>query len=826
MADVACRLIRAAGLISSSCRIFTVLGPFDIYGGGGADPLQRSRRDLVIQIFRLIDYPENLEVSVAALHAIADMADSSVFAPSSPYAPHKLYSILEASGELGFVMESCVRRLEREETEQVSPLSSHEIAAQHETFLANFGLANLVRLQILDFLIRNVSRPGYNLAHFLLGFSPELSSLPASKLPHHAEEGVPFTCFHLILELLAYGLGHPSSPIVALDHPSLGHRCYELLSVMLENPRTRRATVDYLRDHEDFYRKQLVFFAREPVDPSDVGYTIFEMLQKSALLRGALLDAHLAFADGAWTYARKLATALIRGTLDAKGEDKSGGIDGGQSLLSLMMASVEVVLTADYLTVLPSPVAEHMMAAIASLLHSCSKISQLVLAALDRIPYDHQLVSLLLSQLVSSQVPVLSRFQANPCASEAVLESCAALGVSITGGFANSRLSLEGAQLAGDEASVLVASSIACILRPDSSIITRGYSYSAICNCLQLSHLKDTPLLDTLKACVTSELSRLLEAASMDLQISSTEADGWKTIACTFMGCLADGASRDVVVEQLTKSGFIKNFTATLRSYDGHLLPLLERDCQSLNPLFLWKGVFSLLQKICLTETGMQSLIAAGFFDSASNLRILDWRPADAPAADAPQLLDQSRIVPRWHSLLLPLFRILSLFATSGSGVASNLALGFVTSKIGLVQLVLEAFETAQATEEQLDLCIACLRLLASLPISKTIVRLLKICLSRALHKLAPGEDRRYSEIVTLSLRALAMAAAETKISLQAETSPESGEKPRGEPEIARMATEALEKASGLLGRGADEPHLLELLEACRAIVSLTARPF
>jgi hypothetical protein len=212
------------------CRIFSVLGPFDLYGATGNDPLQRSRRDLVVQIFRLVDYPENLKVSVAALHAIADMADSPVFAPATPHSTHKLYSILEAAGELPTVMEAFVRRLEREETEQVSLINIDgrnwsERAQDEEGFIDAFGLSNLVRLQIIDFLIRNVTKPGFNLAHYLLGFNPSLTAASATLLQSPSAEGAQFTCLHLILELLSFGLGHPSTPIVALDHPSFGLKC-------------------------------------------------------------------------------------------------------------------------------------------------------------------------------------------------------------------------------------------------------------------------------------------------------------------------------------------------------------------------------------------------------------------------------------------------------------------------------------------------------------------------------------------------------------------------------------------------------------------------
>ena len=646
------------------------MGPFDLYGAGGNDPLQRSRRDIVVQIFRLVDYPEDLEVSVAALHAISDMAQSPVFSPSSPYAPHKLYTILEAAGELPFVMESFVRRLEREETEQVSLLSTEGRAWQQRAhdeagFLANFGLANLIRLQILDFLLQNLEMPVYNLAHYLLGFGPEIVNTPADSLDPPSKEGVQFTCVHLILELLAYGLGQPSTPIVALDHPSLGEKCYELLVCLLKDRRTSRAVANYLREHEDFYRRQLAFFARDPVDLSDVGYTVYEMLQKSALLKGALLDLHLAVSEGAWSYARKLATVLIKGNLsEASSSDGNNAFDAGQSLISVIMSSVQPVLSTEYLAPLPEVVRDQVLYAASSLVQSAAKIAQLMLLALNRVPYDLQMVQNLQAHLITSLVPAIAQLLTNQCANHSILEKSAALAVSIVSGFLR-RISSSpsGAPLlAGDETSTLAVSASNALLRTDTSLQSRGFLYSLLCECMDLlGKPQEAKGLAKVQSILNKDIYRLVETALIDSLVSAVEAAGWATLANSLLCVLVESIPSSALFDSFSRNGFLKNLVVSLRADDRLLGPILHCSSNNLNPLFLWRSRFSLLQRLALVENGGDKILEAGLFDVLSELQIFSMRPP--VVRDAGKSISQSR----WNQALLPVLQLLNLLAHDSS---------------------------------------------------------------------------------------------------------------------------------------------------------------
>lgn len=623
-------------------RIFSILGPFDLYGTSARDPLLRGRRELIVQICRLIDYPENLEVSVAALHALTDINESPVFAATHAHAPHKLYSILEAAGELPNIMESFIRRLEREETEHVSLISDRglreygvaqgeEEAEDRETqeLLNAFGLANLVRLQILDFFISSLRKPGYNLAHYLLGFKLDLlkGPAPSTAIVPPDKEGTNYNCLHIVLELLAYGLGHPSTPIVALDHPSLGRKCYELLVVLLSNRLTAMAVTCYLRDHEEFFHRQIAHFSPSPVDLSDPGYTIYEFFQKAALFTGAALDLQQSFAEGSWTYARKQVSLLVKGPSRRDPKEESFGKDQGalSTFLLQHLSSIDDVLLEQFLGEL-SPIAhESLLQAVASFVVACSKLCQLVLVGLGHLPYDRQIMVELQCQLVASLVPFLCKLQVNPHTSTQILEACSSLCVVIAGYCQTCEPKVS--SLVGDEPSQIAKCVLQAMLRPDASLFARGYWYAAFCECYDLLGKNDPAALSVIKTVVASEASRILNVAASDSVISASDADGWKTMATSFLRVLLAEFEDLALHELLFKMGFIRNLSISIRVDDrsmASVLESLERNQSAVaNCLLLWRMRMSLLESIALAAGGGERLLESGLCDYIAGLKIL-----------------------------------------------------------------------------------------------------------------------------------------------------------------------------------------------------------
>lgn len=631
------------------------------------------------------------------------MAESPVFAAASPHSPHKLYSILEAANELPSVMESFMRRLEREETEKAY-LFGNSLDMDDAQALVDFGLANMIRLQIIEFLLRNAAKAGYNLAHFLLGFSTDLLTGPVTKITSSSEN---FTCFHLILEILAYCLGQPGPPAVILEHPSFGTRCYELLTVLMQNSKTGKAVVNHLRDQEDFFRKQLAFAGREPVSLPEVGYTVYEMQAKAALIRGTMLDLHLAVTEGAWGYAKKLATLLVRGTL---GDSKTDGtLDAGQSLVAIMMSSVEPVLTLEYLSPNIPEIKEQLVFSAGLLVRSCSKISQLMLATLDRVPYDRQAMVTLQSHLVTSIVPVIGRLMQNQSANNVILEQCSSLSAALAGGFFRKIDPKEQSSLlTGDELSLLAAAAIAGIVRNDSGLSSRGYLYSTCCDSMDI--LKGAEV-DALKGLIRKDMPRLLEAAAVDSVVPSTEADGWKTMATVFLRTIIAALGEAAPLERLIRAGFLKNLIASLRNDDRSMLMILDPACQTLNSLYLWRARFSLLQSIACEPSGGERLVETGLVDVLTALRIFEWHsPNTTEGQTAPGLAEQ-----RWHLIMLPLVHLLLLLATSPISAVRTSTRSLVKSHFAMFERILRIKNRLPTNEEHLEIISKVAQLLGQL---------------------------------------------------------------------------------------------------------------
>lgn len=259
------------------------MGKFDLYGNYTMDPLLRSRRELVVQIFGMVDHPEDLELSVATMRIIQDMTAVPFF-ESLPGSPHKLYTILEEAKALEAVRMAFMNRLEREEDERTRLLSPESIQSLIDSDLGaayEFGLANIVRLQVLDLFISNAAKPGYNIVHYLLGFDPQ-KGVKESVLDESVDN-----CLFLLLDILDYGLGKAASPLICQDHPSLAAKVYELvwsllhgrntfkpLSALFGNPASR---------YFGFVNRHFASVSKGLLDPSDVYLTAYEMRGKAAL---------------------------------------------------------------------------------------------------------------------------------------------------------------------------------------------------------------------------------------------------------------------------------------------------------------------------------------------------------------------------------------------------------------------------------------------------------------------------------------------------------------------------------------------------------------
>jgi hypothetical protein len=283
------------------------MGKFDLYGNYTMDPLLRSRRELVVQIFSMVDYPENLELSVAALSIIQHMSSAIQFDPL-PGSPHKLFSILEEAGSLSAIQTAFMNRLEREEDERLRQLSPESAQALLDSDLGaayEFGLANIIRLQVLDFFIENCAKPGYNLAHFLLGFDAQ-KGVKESVL-NEAQD----SCLFLILDILNYGLGEPGNPMVCLEHPSLAAKAYQLVWTLLSGRATAKPMMKLFSNpasrFKSFISRHFSLLAVDLMDTSDVYVTAHELRAKAGAIRALALELNISL------QAKKETAALDQG---------------------------------------------------------------------------------------------------------------------------------------------------------------------------------------------------------------------------------------------------------------------------------------------------------------------------------------------------------------------------------------------------------------------------------------------------------------------------------------------------------------------------------
>lgn len=665
------------------------------------------------------------------------MCESPAFAPTSTASPHKIYSILESAGELEAVMEAFVRRLEREETEQVSFNSAYcfdnedymTTSLSDETFMNAFGLSNLIRLQILDFLVKNVVKPGYNIAHYLLGFGVELISGTATSLkaPPKDDTTNQFTTLHLVLELLSYGLGQPSTPIVALDHPSLGNACYKLLETLLMTPGLRKATAVYLRNEEEaFIPRQAVLFSRYPVDSEDLSYTVFECYQKKHLFAALVHDLHSAIIDdgGCWSYVLRTADALISTKLSEKQSLQSKISDSDVqktkvdfkpengtdcAILDHLIAAEGLI--ADSKSKLESPENEQVLEATGELIVSLTQLIRILLSpshlSPNILPYDREKAGELQCKLSAQILPVLSRLLGTHEVKSNVLDavsSCALLCLSSLQSLNDDFGTLSDKKnketfLAGDELPSLAHAALSAILQPTiSSPSTRSHAY-AILMSLGISSGRNFPqknIKETMQKTDAiiermftqdgetiiqrKQIPRLIEIVGIDATESSIEYAGCKTLALDFItnvllnsnieAVKSSYSSLDhAVVERLVRLGLLKGIVSEIKFDDRVLCSAFKSiennsEIQDLNPIYLFSARVALLSRIAMIGGGgIERLVESGLPDTLISLKLLPLFASHLQAAKSDDP-NQLYLIHLWAtSVICPLVRLVRILS-------------------------------------------------------------------------------------------------------------------------------------------------------------------
>lgn len=541
------------------------MGKFDLYGNYTVDPLLRSRRELVTQIVSMVDHPEDLELSVAAMRIVQDMAVAAPFNPL-PGSPHKLFTILEDAGALPAAHQAFINRLEREEDERIRLLSPENIQALFESdggAAFEFGLANIVRLQILDFLIQNCAKPGFNLAHYLLGFDSR-RGVKESVLDESQDN-----CLFLVLDILDYGLGKPDSPVVFHEHPSLAAKGYELIWNLLSGKTTNKPLMKLFSTKSsrffDFVSRHFNKLSIELLGPTDVYTTAHELKAKASLFNAYALDLNIA------VQYRKQSISI---------DDKR--IAG--YLKAMRAAVASSMISAEDQYEYSAAVTMHVQA-ISRLLQTC------ILADCSTSLISVVLIGLL--QCLRDQDLTL----------EARESVAAVLLLSVTNGHAN----------AHPES---VSAVVATLCQTESSLVLRSYLYSCFC-------ALPRPLILDQIATVKGSAGRLAETAVKDITAPGTGLEAWKTLAASFLAQLVTVLPS--LIQELAQTGFLKAIVQSLRGDEAAVTAFLDASGQAPNALFLWKSKLSLLKAMAASSsTALELLVGAGILDQLTGLSLID----------------------------------------------------------------------------------------------------------------------------------------------------------------------------------------------------------
>ncbi|KAJ1649647.1 hypothetical protein IWQ61_009333, partial [Dispira simplex] len=325
------------------------------------DQLMLYRHQAVVDIALYINCRTSDAVCLLAVECLAELSASTEFCGSGQFGgenitiysantqgntgnPNRLVTLLDGHEESLRILYGFLERLECEEPESPSESTHKEDPTFGATPVAN---GNIIRLAIVDLLLENLSpeRGCPSVAHWLLGFNvASASSVKATEFEdsrivtdrvwgsggfnHRAGNQVKMSCFHVILNSLRQGIdtdhiegdtlmdksyGEPEDSLAVL-HPVYTARCYQLMYRLCVNSTTGPPVIQYLRELEQFYPRQLQLFSHSvthfiqplpPMDPeaaeslgdyqgwrtvTDVT-TLFH--QRAWLLRGTALELQL-----------------------------------------------------------------------------------------------------------------------------------------------------------------------------------------------------------------------------------------------------------------------------------------------------------------------------------------------------------------------------------------------------------------------------------------------------------------------------------------------------------------------------------------------------
>ncbi|KAI0944532.1 hypothetical protein AcW1_002214 [Taiwanofungus camphoratus] len=253
-------------------------------------------------------------------------------------------------------------------------------------------------------------------------------------------------------------------------------------------------------------------------------------------------------------------------------------------------------------------------------------------------------------------------------------------------------MSTDATQDTGDKTSLALSSSLSASVSRDD--LTFGDSMSSVILSTQAkgSQASVSTLIGGSLAVLKPVMERLVAIVSRDA-IDGTEV--WKTIAFMLLDSLvrlSRSERQSIVLQALTRHGFLSGFVGGLKEADLRLQAVLKPDPDDLNTLYVYEAKMSLLIRMAQNRQGAERLLEARAIPVLADCDYLDARPeADQAFMDNDSFLPSA--IQRYHQLFLPALQLVSgMLLTLGSRhtTATNHALQFLSSHRDTVILLLK----------------------------------------------------------------------------------------------------------------------------------------
>ncbi|ORY52525.1 hypothetical protein BCR33DRAFT_733217 [Rhizoclosmatium globosum] len=309
----------------------------------GIDQLLAFYKDTVIKVALFINCEIDDEICLLSVNLLTVISQSPIFstidsAPGRYGKINRLVSLLSSSEESNRIIAGFVHRLDVEEPENLvdanvewgadSAMTGLKLDAWKDPDLAillfessvpanvavdSVGLANLIRLAVLDLFLENLlATPVFpSVAHYLLGY--DMNSVKKVEILETKSEKGRRCGLHIILDLLRVGGTKATGNLI---HPKLAEKCYRLLYLICSDSVTSSATMRYLRTTENFFYRQLEAM---PVNRlvelgnttanKDVSAT--QLHQRAWLMQLIALELHVTTIIGQRSHAQKLLDLLF-----------------------------------------------------------------------------------------------------------------------------------------------------------------------------------------------------------------------------------------------------------------------------------------------------------------------------------------------------------------------------------------------------------------------------------------------------------------------------------------------------------------------------------